>query len=286
MSEIFDDTRCALGEGPIWHPVREQFFWFDIQKGQLLTREGGKTRIAQFEEHVSAAGWVSETELLVASETRLFLWDIERERAEDVEPLEADDPRTRSNDGRADPWGGFWIGTMMKSDPGAAGQGGSIWRYHGGRLTKLYENVQIPNAMCFTPDRRFAYYADTPQMKIMRQPLAPSDGAPEGEPEVFVDLSGDDLKPDGAVVDGAGNLWNAQWGAGRVAVYAPDGSFVEEHRFPPPRTTCPAFGGPGLTTLFCTTDSRDMPTDDGIAHGATFALPEAGEGQAEHRIVL
>jgi sugar lactone lactonase YvrE len=283
MSEIFDPTRCALGEGPLWHPLREQFFWFDIQKGQLLTREGGKTRIRQFDEHVSAAGWVSETELLIASETRLFLWDVERERAEDVEPLEAENTLTRSNDGRADPWGGFWIGTMAKKEPG---EGGAIWRYHGGRLTKLYDGIRIPNAMCFSPDRRFAYYADTPTLRIMRQSLDPASGYPEGEPEIFVDLAADNLKPDGAVVDTAGNLWNAQWDAGQVAVYSPAGEFLKAIAFPAPRTTCPAFGGTGLTTLYCTSDSRDMPTDDGVAHGAVFAVPEAGQGQAEHRVIL
>ena len=70
MSRVFDDTVCALGEGPLWHPAREQFFWFDIIGHRLLTREGEATRIVQFDEHVSAAGWVSESELLVASETR------------------------------------------------------------------------------------------------------------------------------------------------------------------------------------------------------------------------
>ncbi|MEO0991082.1 MAG: SMP-30/gluconolactonase/LRE family protein, partial [Pseudomonadota bacterium] len=111
MSEVFDSTRCILGEGPLWHPVREQFLWFDINAYQLLIREQGKTRVVQFDEHVSAAGWVDDASVLIASETRLFLFDLDRERSEDVEGLEPDDPRTRSNDGRADPWGGFWIGT-------------------------------------------------------------------------------------------------------------------------------------------------------------------------------
>ena len=69
MSRIYDDTICKLGEGPLWHPRRKQFYWFDIIGHRLLTREDGKTRIVQFDEHVSAAGWVSEDDLLIASET-------------------------------------------------------------------------------------------------------------------------------------------------------------------------------------------------------------------------
>ena len=134
VSEVFDDTRCALGEGPLWHPEREQLFWFDILSQRLLTRDRGKTRIVQFDEHVSAAGWVSSTELLIASETRFLLFDVERERSEDVEGLEPDNVLTRSNDGRADPWGGFWIGTMAKDQTDHAG---AIYRYYEGQLTKL-----------------------------------------------------------------------------------------------------------------------------------------------------
>ena len=95
---IFDDTVCELGEGPLWHPERNQLFWFDIL-GKCLHTKGQHW---QFEEHVSAAGWVSRDELLIASETALFRFNLETEEKEHVIDLEADNPVTRSNDGRAD----------------------------------------------------------------------------------------------------------------------------------------------------------------------------------------
>lgn len=286
MSEVWDDTPCELGEGPLWHPGRAQLYWFDITRARLLTREGGKTRTVQFDEHVSAAGWVDDASLLIASETRLFLFDLERERAEDVEALEADNSRTRSNDGRADPWGGFWIGTMAKD--AAKGQG-AIYRYYQGRLTRLYPNISIPNAICFAPDRSCAYYADSPTRRIMRQPLDPDHGWPEGDPELFLDLQPEDLVPDGAVVDAEGNLWNAQWGAARVAAYAPDGTFLKAVGFDAKNTTCPAFGGPGLTSLFCTSALENLPEAERAGprrNGQTFVAQDAGRGQAEHRVRL
>jgi len=283
MSEVFDSTRCILGEGPLWHPVREQFLWFDINAYQLLIREAGKTRVVQFDEHVSAAGWVDDASVLIASETRLFLFDLDRERAEDVEGLEPDDPRTRSNDGRADPWGGFWIGTMAKDHSPNAGV---IYRYFKGELRTLYPGISIPNAMCFAPDRSCAYFTDTTTKKIMRQPLEADRGWPNGEPEVFVDTSSEGLHPDGAVVDASGNLWCAMFGAGAVVAYSPDGEEMQRLAFDAPQTTCPAFGGPNLATLFCTSAARDMPSDDGKPHGAVFAVPETGRGQAEHRVKL
>lgn len=286
MSEVYDQTPCALGEGPLWHPERGQLFWFDVLGHRLHFRESGKTRTVQFDEYVSAAGWVDDSTLLIASETRLFLFDLERQRAEDVEGLEPDKPLTRSNDGRADPWGGFWIGTMAKD--GAKGAG-AIYRYYGGRLTRLYDAISISNAICFSPDRKYAYFTDTPTQKIMRQGLEPDRGWPEGDPEVWLDLSAEGLFPDGAVVDADGQFWNAQWGAARVAAYAPDGTFLRSVEFDARHTSCPAFGGDDLSTLFCTSALQGLSDEARAAsehHGMTFAAPETGKGQAEHRVRL
>ena len=107
--EVFDSRACSLGEGPLWHPTRNEFFWFDINSYKLMA-EGG--REWAFESYVSAAGWLNDTEMMVAGDRSLMLFNIDTGAHEDICPLEADQPLTRSNDGRADPYGGFWIGTM------------------------------------------------------------------------------------------------------------------------------------------------------------------------------
>ena len=283
---VWDDTRCSLGEGPLWHPGRDQLFWFDIDQRQLHTREGDAHRTIQFDEQVSAAGWIDEARLLVASETRLMAVDVDSGGREDVCPLEADDPATRSNDGRADPWGGFWIGTMGKSaEPGA----GAIYRWYLGELRRLHASITISNAICFSPDKRFAYFTDTPTGIVQRQPLDPGDGWPAGEAEPWLDLRDEGWNPDGAMTDAEGNFWNAQWGGWRVACYAPDGRFVRAVTCGASNVTCPAFGGPDLTTLFCTSALSGVSEQNlaqGTAHGATFAAAGAGIGRPEPRVIL
>ena len=283
---VWDDTTCVLGEGPLWHPTREQLFWFDIIKHRLHTREGDRHRTWGFEENVSAAGWVDDTRLLIASSSRLFTFDVETGVREDVHPLEEDNPVTRSNDGRADPWGGFWIGTMGKSAEAGAG---AIYRYYRGELRILFPGITIPNAICFTPDRKAAYWTDTDKGIVMRQPLAAADGWPEGESTPYLDFSGQDFGPDGSVVDAEGTFWNAQWGAGRVAAYAPDGTLLRTLSTGATHSTCPAFGGPDLTTLFCTSATQGLtfaPEEDTGLNGLTFAAEGIGRGQAEHRVLL
>ncbi len=120
-----------MGEGPLWHPVRKQLFWFDIVGKRLLTREDGKPMAWDFDEMVSAAGWIDSDRLLIASETKLFAFNLADGSHVDVVPLEADLPHKRCNDGRADPWGGFWIGTMAKGEPEPVG---AFYRYYKGEL--------------------------------------------------------------------------------------------------------------------------------------------------------
>ncbi len=274
---IYDDTVCTLGEGPLWHPLRKQFFWFDILGKRLHT----KGRHWQFDEYVSAAGWVDENTLLIASETQLFTFDLETEDMTYVHGLESENPATRSNDGRADPKGGFWIGTMGKS---AEPKAGAIYRYYRGSVKLLFPKITITNAISFAPDGKTAYFCDTIVGKIMVTDLDP-EGWPTGKLRLFLDLSAEDFGVDGAVVDPAGNLWNAQWGAGRVAQYAPDGTFLQAISFPASQTTCPAFGGDDMKTLFCTSATEHMtaPAPD---DGKTFAVQTNTTGQAEHRVIL
>ena len=183
MSVRLHDTRqCLLGEGPLWHPERGQFFWFDILGQRLLSQQDGAPLEWQFDEVVSAAGWINRDTLLIASETALFTFNLETGARETLTPLEADNPTTRSNDGRADPAGGFWIGTMGKSaEPGA----GAIYRFYRGELRQLFPDITIPNSICFAPDGSTAYFADTLTGLIKRAPLD-AQGWPSAAPEIFL----------------------------------------------------------------------------------------------------
>ena len=280
---IFDTRRCELGEGPLWHPLRNQLFWFDITGQSLLSREKGEERLWRFPEMVSAAGWVSRDVLLIAGERDLFLFDVETEETETLVEMEADNRLTRSNDGRADPQGGFWIGTMgKKAEPGL----GSSYRFYRGEVRRIFPGITISNAICFAVDGKSAQFSDTVTGKVMRVALD-AEGWPKGTPEVFLDLTAEGLNPDGSVIDATGLTWLAEWGASRVAAYAPDGSRVRTVGFDAPHTSCPAFGPDG--TLYCTTAMQGMDVAARALQphaGMTFAAPGIAQGQREHQVIL
>ena len=285
MTTIFDDRRCELGEGPLWHPTRAQLFWFDILNNRLLSRTEGEVQQWQFAERVSAAAWIDHERLLIASESALFRFDLQSGERQQICALEAGNAQTRSNDGRADPQGGFWIGTMGKKAEAGAG---SIYRYYRGELRRLYPGISIPNSMCFSPDGRTAHFSDSAQRKVMRVALD-TQGWPVGQPQVFLDLGPDAGEPDGAVVDAAGTLWLAEWGMARVAAYDPQGRQVAVIPTGARQTSCPAFGGPALSTLFITSALQGLSEAARTAEpqgGMTFTAPTQARGQAEHPVIL
>ena len=278
---------CTLGEGPLWHPVRERLFWFDIPKGELYSCNafGGQPRSWNFGEPASAAGWVDKDTLVVATASGIQKFDLLNGAWETLVDMEADNPVTRSNDGRAGPGGAFWIGTMGHNLEDRAG---AYYRFANGKLTKLFDQVTVPNATCFSPDGKTAYLSDTKRQKIWRWALDDR-GAPVGEKEIFLNLQGENLNPDGAVCDAEGYLWNAQWGASRVARYSPDGKLDRVIELPASQITCPAFGGEDLKTMYVTSAAEKLSGEQMEKEpdaGKIFVIEMDVAGLTERQVIL
>lgn len=286
-AKLLIDSQCALGEGPIWHDGRQQLFYFDINEQSLFAAnaEGEIEESWLFNETVTAAAIVDDTMLVLASENGLIEFDLTMGGINRLIDIERDNDANRSNDCRVHPSGAFWIGTMVKEE---GPKQGSVYHYRAGQLTRIIENVAIPNATCFSPDGRIAYWTDTPTQRILKCAVDPETGLPAGEWELFADVSEHRGYPDGAVVDSEGYLWNARWGGSCIIRYAPDGSIDRIVEVPVSQVTCPAFGGKDLKRLFITTANKTM-SEEQLAKekvaGGVFYIDVDVPGLPEARIV-
>ncbi|TKW65951.1 MAG: SMP-30/gluconolactonase/LRE family protein [Paracoccus denitrificans] len=278
---VFDDRPCELGEGPLWHPVRQQFFWFDIIGRRMLSRDANGPLEWRFDDMASAAGWVDRDRLLIASEGGLAVLDLRDGSMEALAAIEADDFGTRSNDGRADRQGGFWIGTMGKS---AETGRGAIYRYFRGEVRQLIAPITIPNAICFSPDGTLAYFADTAVNRVWTWQLD-DDGWPVGDPKPFLDLSAMGLSPDGAVIDSAGAICVACWGAGKVVRFSQRGERLDDMAVGGLHSTCPSYGGSDMCDVLVTTARQDIESPDS-AQGLTYLMRASVAGLPEPRVIL
>ena len=288
-AELILDSKCHLGEGPIWHPGRQQLFFFDINEQTLFAIHANGEIADQwlFNETVAAAAIADDETLVLFSEFGLKGFQLATGGLARLTSIEADNPRTRSNDSRVHPSGAFWLGTMDNTEAEEAI--GALYHYRKGVVTQLKSGVRVPNATCFSPDGRTAYWTDTPTKQILKVETDPQTGMPVGEWSVFADVSDGRGFPDGAVVDSEGFLWNAKWGGGCVVRHAPDGSIDRVIDVPVSQVTCPAFGGPELKTLFITTAAKNLSAEQLAAEkvaGGLFAIEVEVAGQAEPIIAL
>lgn len=282
--EIFDVRPCRLGEGPLWHPARNELYWVDIPSQKVLCRGATASAEVAFDEMVSALGWVDRDTLLLASESGLYRLTIGEWSRELVVGLETDRPDNRSNDGRADPWGGFWIGTMGKNAEKGAG---SFYRYYRGEVRRQVPGITVTNGLCFDRARSIGYCTDSASKKTWRMPLD-ENGWLAGEPELFLDFSAEGTTVDGAVIERDGTMLAAIFDGGAVLRINPGGSIVGRFDTGTPRVTCPAFGGNSFSDLLVTTAAVGLASSPPgeVPHGSTLRFPASVNGTPEPQVML
>jgi sugar lactone lactonase YvrE len=278
---------CHLGEGPTYDAATDMAWWFDILERKLFEAHlaGGSVKVHSLGKMASALARIDAERQLIVAEDGLYVRRVADGRMSLFAPLEADNPATRSNDSRVHPSGTFWLGTMGRN---AESRAGAIYALQGGRISRLYADITIPNAICFSGDGSIGYFADTAINILYRVPLNAATGLPVGDPVPFIRHEGVG-GIDGAVVDADGFIWNARWGGGCVDVYDANGRRQRSLRVPAQQSSCPAFVGRDFSRLLVTTAWEHMDEAARSAdpeHGRTFILDVASRGRAEPDVRL
>lgn len=276
---------CELGEGPHYDRDTDTAWWFDITAKRLLEYRfrDNSSQVHALPCMGSVVAKIDHDRQLIGTEDGLYLRSKANGNLELLASLEADNAVTRSNDGRVHPSGRLWIGTMGKN---AETEAGGIYWFDGREVRLLFARISIPNSICFSPDGRIGYFADTALNTVWRVALDPATGLPVGEPEVH--LTEKDLPLgggfDGSVTDADGVLWNAAWGSGSVSGFSPDGSLVQTFEVPAAQASCPCFIGPNLDRMLVTSawqgyTSTSRAADPGA--GFTYVIDGKFKGRAD-----
>jgi len=165
--------------------------------------------------------------------------------------------KNRFNDGKCDPHGRLWVGTMAEN---CEGKEGSLICFNPDKsYTVERQNVGISNGLAWTADNKIMYFIDTPTCNIFAFDFDVNSGKITNERvAVHVDEKEAGGKPDGMTIDSAGCLWVAIYGGGKVIKFDPQTGKEEGQIVVPSQnvTSC-CFGGPNLNTLYITTSRGD-----------------------------
>ncbi len=278
-----------LGEGVVWDVRTQSLYWTDIPAARLWCWDtaANKTRTWSLPERLACFALCEDDRwLLLGLATRLAFFDRRSGRIVPICDVEPGRP-TRINDGSCDREGRFVFGTKHEPAGGGASQPhGGFYRLDADlSLHRLaVGGIAIANGTAFSPDGRMLYFCDSPTRVLTRCDYTRAGDAQHAR--VFARLDTVQGEPDGATVDAEGGVWNAQWDAGRVVRYAPDGTLDTLIETPVRRPTRPALGGADLRTLFITSagtaDSPDSSTHSD-QDGDVFAVNVAVPGLPESR---
>lgn len=268
----------TLGEGLLWQ--RGRWWWTDIEASTLHAWRPGQGAVesCRLPDRLGSFAHTRSGRVLLGLAKRLAIASLgeglELTQLQTLAPVDAAEPRTRINDGRTDRRGYFVFGTMNEAKekrPIASFYQFSL--QHGLRRLAL-PAVAIANSVCFSLDGRTMYFCDTLTQRI-QQCDYDAETAQVDNVRLFTQMDNAEAWPDGSVIDAEGCLWNAQWGAGRVARYDPAGQLMAAYTAAAAHTTCPALGGDGMDQLMLTSARTELGRDALAAQplsGSLFGL--------------
>lgn len=269
-----------LGEGPLWDERTGVLRWVDILEGNLHEYDATGTSWISTGSAIGTIGLTQGRRLVAAVREGFVMLDPENGERELIVEVEADDPARRMNDGKPDPWGNFYAGTMV--DDGSTPDG-ILWRLDPqGGLSAVETGLSCPNGLAWSGDNRTFYYIDSPTKEIWRYDVDPDSTLPTHRSVLCTLPSSIDGLPDGMTIDSEDHLWVAVFGAGCVLRLNPQGEIVRRIDFPAAQTTCPTFGGPDLRTLFVTSACENMD-EPGEYDGSLFSVDVDVIGVPAHR---
>jgi len=247
------DAKAELGEGPCWDAANKLLYWIDIlgQNVHIYNPQLQSDRVIHVGMYVGCVAVAASGGLIMAADRAFYSLDPVTEQITLVSGLPNEPQGNRFNDGKCDPAGRFWAGTMPMNGSEAAG---SLYRLDAESGVKhIFGSVRCSNGIAWSPDGSTMYYIDSPTKQVAAFDYDLQTGNIQNR-RVAVTIPEGEGVPDGMTIDQEGNLWIAQWGGWKVSRWDPrDGTQLDTVPVPAEQVTSCAFGGVNMDELYITT---------------------------------
>ncbi len=268
--ELVVDSKSLLGEGAIWHAKTATLYWVDIERHHLYVYDPGTraNRTIDLGQRIGTVVPKKTGGLLLALEDGFSHLDLQTETITKIVDPEADIADNRFNDGKCDPAGRFWAGTVSLT---GKRETASVYRLDKDySVSQMISRVSISNGIVWSLDKSKMYYIDTPTQQVAAYDYDDRTGGIANR-TVAVTVPRQMGLPDGMTIDAQGKLWIALFGGSAVTRWDPDTSkLLEKVTIPVQNVTSCALGGELLQDMYVTT-AREGMTEEQLR-----AQPQAG----------
>ena len=280
------DAKALLGEGPIWDARAGVLYWVDISgcKVHIFDPATGADRAIDVGQSVGTVVPRRSGGVMVALRDGFAALDLHSGALTMIADPEAHLPDNRFNDGKCDPAGRFWAGTMRQAEDQKGA--GSLYRLDSDlSVHRMWGDITVANGIAWSLDARTMYYIDTPTMAVVAFDYSLETGD-IANPRPVVHTPNGPGFPDGMTIDAEGMLWVAYWDGWRVVRWDPGtGEALAVIELPVARVTAPWFGGPNLDELYITS-ARIGLGDEALANqphaGSVFVATPGVRGLAAY----
>lgn len=256
--KILHGYKALLGEGITWNHPEEMLSWVDIEGKRVIVQDTGGTtiRIIPLEQKPGSIAPLDDHTMLLALEDGVYHFYPETGSMTAILDNKLSQ-KTRFNDGKCDPAGRFWVGTMDLEFKNPIGR---LYRIDPGMsVHQMISSVITSNGITWSPDKKWMYYIDTGTKKVAAYHYNNESGDIDFH-SYSIEVPETLGYPDGCTIDAEGMLWIALWGGHSITRWNPhSGLMLEKIEVPAFHVTSLTFGGPSLNTLFITTASIDTP---------------------------
>jgi sugar lactone lactonase YvrE len=265
-----DEVRYRLGEGPVWDESMLRLYWVDITGKTLhwYNQAQGTFGHFQVDQKIGAISLTTDHRLLAALEHGFYFLNLATKTVECIADTESNITTNRFNDGKCDPQGRFWAGTMsMAGEPEA----GKLYMLDRNLAPTIrLEKLGCSNGIAWSPDQKTMYFIDSLAFNVTAYDFSPESGEISA-PRVIITFTSDQGFPDGMTIDTDGMLWIAMWAGWNVSRYDPSsGTLLQKVDLPVAQVSSCTFGGPHLSDLYITT------ARDGLSQPKLEEQPLAG----------
>lgn len=273
-AELFKKQSGELLEGPIWSQDKTELVFVDILQNQLmfLNVKSKDLETFDFSHQITSVGNLSPTNWLISTRDSLITFNRETQSSSVLAELPLKNT-IRFNDGKFDPFGRYWIGTMSEAEE--TGAGSLYYLDDNNNLQQAKQNLTISNGIAWDLSNEKMYHIDTPSRKIAIHSFDQKTTLLEDTTE-YIDLSMEKGSPDGMTIDQKGHLWVAMWGGYAVLQIDPiQKRVVHKVEVDAPLVTSCTFGGVNNDTLFITTARYSLADEELLEYpdsGSVFAV--------------